>query len=133
MPRDPRSDRTRSACPPSVSNASNTIRKTARRCTPIYDIKPYIPYTDAHPEAAGGFAAEPDKTIEVVFPPDLLRQLPEKQHAAVFEVLAQDPRPSYRADGEREYGLYFAGANIRFRVEDGVLTVISVRRIQEGQ
>ena len=101
--------------------------------TPIYDIKPYIPYTDAHPEAAGGFAAEPDKTLEVVFPEKLLRKLPEKQHAAVFEVLAQDPRPSYRPDGDREYGLFFAGSNIRFQVRDGILTVISVEKIPEGQ
>ncbi len=101
--------------------------------TPIYDIKPYIPYTDAHPDAAGGFAAEPDKTLEVVFPQELLRQLPEKQHAAVFEVLAQDPRPSYRPDGEREYGLFFAGSNIRFQVQDGVLTVTSIQKIPEGQ
>ena len=101
--------------------------------TPIYDIKPYIPYTDAHPDAAGGFAAEPDKTLAVVFPQDLLRQLPEKQHEAIIEILAQDPRPSYRPDGEREYGLFFAGSNIRFRVENGVLTVISVRRITEGK
>ena len=101
--------------------------------TPIYDIKPYIPYTDAHPDAAGGFAAEPDKTLEVVFPQELLRQLPEKQHTAVIEVLAQDPRPSYRPDGDREYGVFFAGSNIRFRVESGILTVISVQKIREGQ
>lgn len=101
--------------------------------TPIYDIKPYIPYTDAHPDAAGGFAAEPDKTLAVVFPQDLLRQLPEKQHEAIIEILAQDPRPSYRPDGDREYGLFFAGSNIRFRVENGVLKVISVQRIPEGK
>ncbi len=97
--------------------------------TPIFDIKPYIPYTDAHPDASGGFASEPDKTLAVVFPPELIRQLPETQHKAVCEVLAQDPRPSYQADGERVYGLYFAGFNIRFQVRNGTLTVCSVRKI----
>ena len=101
--------------------------------TPIYDIKPYIPYTDAHPDAAGGFAAEPDKTLAVVFSQDLLRRLPERHHAAIHEVLAQDPRPSYRADGEREYGLFFAGFNIRFHVQKGILTVTDVQKISEGQ
>ena len=90
-------------------------------------------FTDAHPDAAGGFAAEPDKTLAVVFPQDLLRQLPEKQHEAIIEILAQDPRPSYRPDGDREYGLFFAGSNIRFRVENGVLKVISVQKIPEGK
>ena len=94
--------------------------------TPVYDIKPYIPYTDAHPDAAGGFASEPDSTLEVAFPEAYLRQIPEKKRSALLQVLAQDPRPSYRADGERVYGLYFAGFNVRFRVENGVLTVVGV-------
>ena len=97
--------------------------------TPVYDIKPYIPYTDAHPGAAGGFASEPDSTLEVAFPEAYLRQIPEKKRSALLQVLAQDPRPSYRADGERVYGLYFAGFNVRFRVENAVLTVVGVEKI----
>ena len=101
--------------------------------TPIYDIKPYIPYTDAHPEASGGFASAPDETLAVIIPPELLRQLPEKQHKALFEVLSQDPRPSYQTDEKRVYGLYFAGFNIRFQVRNRTLTVCSVQKIPEGQ
>ena len=97
--------------------------------TPILDIKPYIPYTDAHPDAAGGFAAEPDKTLAVVFPPELLCQIPERQRDALLEILAQDPRPHYQQDPEHIYGLYFAGYNIRFCVDGDVLAVRSVRKI----
>ncbi len=98
--------------------------------TPVYDIKPYIPYTDAHPDAAGGFAPEPDRTLEVAFPETYLRQIPEKKRSALLQVLAQDPRPSYRADGERVYGLYYAGFNVRFRVESGVVTVVGVEKLE---
>lgn len=101
--------------------------------TPIYDIKPYIPYTDAHPEAAGGFASRPDHTLEVVFPKEYLQQIPEKKRSALIQVLSQDPRPSYRADGERIYGLYFAGFNIRFRVEEGVVTVCGAEKIMRNE
>lgn len=97
--------------------------------TPIYDIKPYIPYTDAHPEAAGGFAAAPDKTLAVVFPPELLCRISPKNRDALLEVLMQDPRPSYRQDGDRIYGLFFAGFNIRFQVKDHILTVCGVEKI----
>ena len=99
--------------------------------TPIYDIKPYIPYTDAHPDAAGGFASGPDRTLGVVIPPDLLGLIPEDQRGALTEVLAQDPRPSYRPDGDHVYGLFFAGFNIRFLVRDGILTVCGIRKISE--
>ncbi len=101
--------------------------------TPIYDIKPYVPYTDAHPEASSGFAPQPDKTLAVVIPPELLHLLPEKHQRAVYEVLTQDPRPSYRPDGERIYGLYFAGFNIRFQVQNRTLTVCSIEKITEGK
>ena len=97
--------------------------------TPIYDIKPYVPYTDAHPDAAGGFASEPDRTLEVVFPKEYLQQIPEKKRSALLQVLAQDPRPSYRADGDRVYGLFFAGFNIRFRVAQKIVTVCGVEKI----
>ena len=100
--------------------------------TPVYDIKPYIPYTDAHPDAASGFASAPDKTLEVNFPPELLRRIPEKYHQALIRTLAQDPRPSYRQDGDRVYGLYYAEYNIRFRVWDGILTVCGVEFRQKA-
>ncbi len=101
--------------------------------TPIYDIKPYVPYTDAHPDAAGGFASKPDDTLAVIIPPGLLRQLPEKHHSALYEVLAQDPRPSYQSDEERVYGVYFAGFNIRFQVRGRTLTVCSIQSMPERQ
>ncbi len=97
--------------------------------TPIYDIKPYIPYTDAHSDAAGGFASAPDKTLEVNIPANLLPLIPADKRDALKEVLAQDPRPSYRADGEHVYGVWFAGYNVRFTVNDGVLTVRGIEKI----
>ena len=97
--------------------------------TPIYDIKPYIPYTDAHSDAAGGFASAPDKTLVVNIPANLLPLIPADKRDALKEVLAQDPRPSYRADGEHVYGVWFAGYNVRFTVNDGVLTVRGIEKI----
>ncbi len=97
--------------------------------TPIYDIKPYIPYTDAHPDAAGGFAAAPDRTLTVNIPANLLPQIPAEKREALKEVLAQDPRPSYRADGDHVYGVWFAGYNVRFSVSDGVLTVCGIEKL----
>ena len=99
--------------------------------TPILDIKPYIPYTDAHPDAAGGFATEPDKTLAVVFPPEMLCQLPRKNREGVIEVLAQDPRPHYHQDPGHVYGLYYGGWNIRFSVRDNVLTVSGVEKMRD--
>lgn len=94
--------------------------------TPIYDIKPYIPYTDAHPDTSGGFAAAPDKTLLVDFPENFLRQIPQKYHQGLIQVLSQDPRPSYQDDSERVYGIYYADFNIRFQVRDGCLVVCGV-------
>ena len=94
--------------------------------TPIYDIKPYLPYADAHPEALGGFAPLPKETIEVKSPPELLQKLPEGQREALLGVLAQDPRPQYQNDPERVYGMSFGGWDFKFRVKDGVLTVLSL-------
>lgn len=94
--------------------------------TPILDIKPYLPYTDSHPEARGGFADTHQKDcIPVVFPPELLGLFPEPQRKAAVAVLEQDPRPGYQKDS-REYGLAFAGFDIRFRVTEGILTVTGV-------
>ena len=92
--------------------------------TPIYDIKPYIAYTDSHPEAIGGFV-DPlnDYLLEVNFPVELLELIPEERREAIIGVLSHDPRPSYQNDPERIYGLEFAGFDIRFTVKDSTLTV----------
>jgi len=96
--------------------------------TPIYDIKPYVPYTDCHPEAAGGFSdAVREYALEVDFPEGLLSRMPEDKRAAIIEVLSQDPRPGYRHnDPERVFGVAFAGYDIRFKVEENVLRVVDV-------
>lgn len=94
--------------------------------TPIYDIKPYLPYADAHPEALGGFAPAAKETVAVECRESLLAPLPEEQRQALLGVLAQDPRPQYQKDGEREYGMSFGGWSVRFRVTDGVLHVLSI-------
>ena len=95
--------------------------------TPIFDIKPYIPYADAHPEASGGFAdTAGDFLLDVNFPEHLLAMLPEDKRDAAVGVLSHDPRPSYQKDPDRVYGLTFAGIDIRFTVSDKVLTVLEV-------
>ena len=92
--------------------------------TPILDIKPYVPYADCHPEAAGGFASVPaGETLEVVIPPALLERVPPERREALRGVLAQDPRPHYQSDPNRLYGFLFAGLEVRFTVADAVLTV----------
>lgn len=98
--------------------------------TPIYDIKPYLPYVDSHPDARGGFAAEKaEYALKVVFPEHLLVKIPEGKQNAIIEVLKQDPRPAYHEDADRQYGVAFAGYNVRFHVADGVLTVFEVAEI----
>jgi len=95
--------------------------------TPILDIKPYIPYADCHPEALGGFAAAPaGETLEVVIPEELLSQVPADRREALRGVLAQDPRPHYQNDPERVYGFGFAGLEVRFSVNGGLLTVVDI-------
>ena len=95
--------------------------------TPILDLKPYLPYADAHPEAAGGFTdGYQGYRLEVNFPPELLAAVPWENRDALQGVLAQDPRPSYQADPQRVYGMAFGGQNIRFTVAEGVLTVVAV-------
>ncbi len=95
--------------------------------TPIYDIKPYLPYADCKPEAVGGFASAPkEATLTVTLPPELEEKVPEAKRAALRGVLAQDPRPSYQDDPERVYGMGFAGLDVRFRVAGGRLTVVEV-------
>lgn len=95
--------------------------------TPIYDIKPYVPHADLRPEAIGGFAdAHRDDKVEVVFPAELMTKVSEDKRDALVGVLAGDPRPSYQDDPERIYGFGFAGMEIKFRVNKGVLTVTDV-------
>lgn len=102
--------------------------------TPIYDIKPYLPLADSHPEAVGGFAAPlAAHALRVEFPPELLEKTPERARAALVEILAQDPRPSYQHDPERVYGMPFAGVDVRFTVKDGVLTVRGVEPYAKGE
>ena len=98
--------------------------------TPIYDIKPYLPYVDSHPQARGGFAAEKaDYELVVAFPEELLNRLPKEKQRAIIEVLKQDPRPAYHEDDKRKYGVSFAGFDIRFVVKQGVLTVVEVEKL----
>ncbi len=100
--------------------------------TPVYDIKPYIPYADCRPEASGGFTAETERrTLEVEFPPALLERVPENKRQALLGVLAMDPRPAYQEDPERVYGFRFAGREVRFSVAEEVLTVHSVREASD--
>ncbi len=95
--------------------------------TPIYDIKPYIPYADCHADALGGFTADtPRRMLDVVFPEALLLKVPEEKRAALQAVLANDPRPSYQNDPKRVYGFTFAQQEIHFTVEENKLTVCGV-------
>ena len=98
--------------------------------TPILDIKPYLPYTDSHPDAIGGFA-DPvrDYALEVVFPEEWMAQVPQRLREPVLGLLAQDPRPSYQNDPQRVYGVAFGGYDFRFRVDNGILTVCEVVKL----
>lgn len=100
--------------------------------TPIYDIKPYLPYVDSHPEASNGFALnEKEGRLSVEFPDELLKKIPSEKQAALIAVLAQDPRPAYQDDPERIYGIEFAGFDVRFTVSQSALKVIGMRIIPE--
>jgi len=97
--------------------------------TPIFDIKPYIPYGDCHPEASGGFTDTAGEfLLEVDFPADLLSILPAEKREAAIGVLSHDPRPSYQRKPDRVYGLTFAGYDIRFKVQDDILHVVEVNK-----
>ena len=92
--------------------------------TPIYDIKPYIPLTDCHPEASEGYTRETKiHELKVEFPEELLNQYPEEKRQAVLGILVQDPRPTYFQDPERVYGVPFAGFDVKFRVDGDLLIV----------
>ena len=96
--------------------------------TPIYDIKPYLPYADAYPEARSGFAPDAGKTLEVDFPPELLEKIPPEKWEGLLGVLSRDPRPRYHSDPARLYGLRFGEVNIKFTVDGERLTVREVAR-----
>ena len=98
--------------------------------TPVLDIKPYLPYADCIPEAAGGFAAVPaGETLEVDIPPELLERVPPERREALRGVLALDPRPRYQEDPERVYGFGFAGLEVRFSVAGKRLTVREIEAV----
>lgn len=96
--------------------------------TPVFDVKPYLPYADAHPEATGGFADGAARPLAVDLPDELAERLGE--HAdAVRELLALDPRPGYQSDPERVYGMNYAGFNVKFTVGGDTLTVVDIEVI----
>ena len=96
--------------------------------TPIYDIKPYIAYTDSHPEAISGFASKPaEYLLEVEFPEELLQKVPETHRKSLIAVLEHDPRPQYQDDPERVYGMAFGNIEVRFKVIDLQLIVLEIK------
>lgn len=102
--------------------------------TPLLDIKPYVPYADARPQAQGGFAVPPEQTrrLQVQIAPELLAMLPPAKRPALLAVLAEDPRPAYHAGRQEEartYGLSFGGFNVRFQVQGEVLQVVELEEI----
>lgn len=94
--------------------------------TPIYDIKPYIPYADCHTDAKGSYADENcDYKLEIDFPENLLSKIPKSKREALIECLSDDPRPSYQ-DDERTYSMLFADFDVKFKVQKGILTVVEI-------
>lgn len=97
--------------------------------TPIFDIKPYIPYSDCHPDASGGFTDNAgDYILDVKISDNLMQKLPETKRTALLGILSHDPRPSYQKDPKRIYGISFAGFNVRFQVKDSVLQVLEIEK-----
>jgi len=95
--------------------------------TPIYDIKPYIAYTDSHPKAISGFASKPaEYLLEVDFPDTLLQKVNPELRESLIEVLAHDPRPQYHDDPERVYGMEFGGMEVKFKVDGMLLSVVGI-------
>ena len=95
--------------------------------TPIYDIKPYVTYADSHPDARSGFVDQTTwEPLKVVLPQEMAACFSDEEQKGLRQVLAQDPRPRYHDDAQRVYGMPFAGKDVRFRVENGVLTVVEI-------
>ena len=101
--------------------------------TPIFDIKPYIPYADAHPDARSGFAPDAGTTLDVRIAERLLLKVPADKRAALRGVLANDPRPRYQRDPDRVYAMDFANLTVRFTVKDGLLTVTEIECVGGGK
>ena len=98
--------------------------------TPIYDIKPYLPYADSHPEAVDGFDGRRDaEPLAVVFPPELEAMIPEEKREGLRQALACGPIPGYQHDPERRYGFNFAGFDVRFQIRERTVTVVEVVRL----
>ena len=98
--------------------------------TPIYDIKPYIAYTDSHPDAISGFASKPaEYLLKVDFPEALLQIIPEAQRESLMDVLAHDPRPQYHDDPKRVYGMEFGGMEVKFQVDEKRLKVVETKKL----
>ena len=99
--------------------------------TPVLDIKPYIPFADCHPQATGGYATEHEHDkLQVIFPESLLATITEDKRQGLIECLADDPRPSYQDDPERVYGMRFGDYELKFSVQNAVLTVIDAYRLE---
>ena len=97
--------------------------------TPVYDVKPYLSYSDSRPDARGGFTDSADSlSVEVTITDALLEKIPPAKRAPLLSVLRNDPRPTYQSDPEREYGMEFGGMNVKFRVSGGILTVTDIER-----
>ncbi len=95
--------------------------------TPIYDVKPYLPHADCHPEATGGYSADGlAHVLTVILPPEWEERVPAAHRASLRAVLAQDPRPAYQQDSDRVYGFPFAGLEVHFTVAGDVLTVCGI-------
>lgn len=100
--------------------------------TPIYDIKPYLPYADSHPDATGGFAQDVmDYALQVEFPEEWLALVPGDKREGLIGILEQDPRPGYRRNDSRRFGIRFADMDVRFTVSDNVLTVCEIVKVEE--
>ena len=99
--------------------------------TPIYDIKPYIPYADAHPDARGGFTDNNDwQPLEVIIPEEIAKAFTDTELSSLKGVLSQDPRPQYHDDPERIYGMPFAGKDVKFKVKGNTLTVTGIEPLK---
>lgn len=96
--------------------------------TPVYDVKPYVPYADCHPEALSGFAANSGKTLNVAFADGMEQRVPKEKLAALRGVLANDPRPRYQHDPARIYAMEFAGLEVKFSVDGEALTVKDIKK-----
>ena len=100
--------------------------------TPIYDVKPYVPYADAHPDARSGFTgADKIKRLEVSIPVEVRRDMGEEQCETLTEVLSLDPRPQYHKDGSRIYGMEFEDRDIRFKIDSDTVEVVSAAKISK--